>query len=137
MKRPHLNQALVVAALPILAGSGLAWADCEATAGARRVEGRDVVLAFKTRPAKIKVGELFAVDVTVCPKKGTVKGVAVDASMPEHKHGMNYKPTVKKNATEGFTATGMMFHMPGRWQFAFEVDSTAGRERLLDTVAVD
>ena len=57
--------------------------------------------------------------------------------MPEHKHGMNYKPTVKKNATEGFTATGMMFHMPGRWQFAFEVESTAGRERLLQTVAVD
>lgn len=128
---------MVAAALPSLLGSSLAWASCEATGGARRVEGRDLVLAFKTRPAKIKVGELFAVDVAVCPKNGTVKGMAVDASMPEHKHGMNYKPTVKKSATDGFTATGLMFHMPGRWQFAFEVDSSAGRERLLDTIAVD
>ena len=137
MKHPLLRKAAFALALPVLVCSSLAWADCEATAGARRVEGRDVALAFKTRPAKIKVGELFSVDVTVCPKKGTVKGVGVDASMPEHKHGMNYKPTVKKNATEGFTATGMMFHMPGRWQFAFEVEGTEGRERLLDTVAVD
>ena len=136
MKNSRLWKALVAGAL-LLADSGLAWADCEATGGARRVEGRDVVLAFKTRPAKIKVGELFAVDLAVCPKKGTVRGIGVDASMPEHKHGMNYKPTVKKNPTDGFTATGMMFHMPGRWQFAFAVDSTAGRERLLDTVAVD
>ena len=137
MNTRALWKAVIVAALPILAGSGLAWADCEAVAGARRVEGRDMALAFKTRPAKIKVGELFAVDVAVCPKRGTVKGIGVDASMPEHKHGMNYKPAVKKNATEGFTATGLMFHMPGRWQFAFEVDSSAGRERLLDTIAVD
>jgi hypothetical protein len=137
MNARTLWKAVIVAALPILGGSGLAWADCEAVAGARRVEGRDVVLAFKTRPAKIKVGELFAVDVAVCPKKGTVKGISVDASMPEHKHGMNYKPTVKKNATEGFTATGLMFHMPGRWQFEFAVESSAGRERLLNTVDLD
>ena len=122
---------------PLLVGAALAHADCDAKPGVSRVEGRDVVLAFKTRPVKIKVGELFGMDVSVCAKQRTVKGLAVDASMPEHKHGMNYKPTVTKNAVDGFSANGMLFHMPGRWQFAFDVTTSTGSERLLHTVSID
>ena len=42
--------------------------------------------------------------------------------MPEHRHGMNYKPEVKRLAPGRWRAEGLMFHMPGKWEFVFTVD---------------
>ena len=99
------------------------------------------VVLFAPQPAPIKVGELFALDLEICVARGSVRGVAVDASMPEHKHGMNYQPVVKKSAGNAagntWSATGLMFHMPGRWQFVFEVDTGTGRERVLHNLTVE
>ena len=49
--------------------------------------------------------------------------------MPDHRHGMNYRPAVSLNGMSG-TAEGLMFHMPGRWQLILVVRGTAGREKL-------
>jgi len=78
------------------------------------------------------VGELFSLQATLCPKPGAgaVRGMKVDASMPDHRHGMNYQPSVVRSGENSYTASGLMFHMPGRWQFVFEVDSASGRERI-------
>jgi hypothetical protein len=46
---------------------------------------------------------------------------------------MNYKPTVTASAPGRFRAEGLMFHMPGRWQFVFEV----GDGRRSDRVTAD
>jgi len=70
----------------------LACACGEAIPGAKRtIENRDYVIAFATVPARIAVGEHFAVDLAVCPRgqAPAAETVRVDASMPEHKHGMN------------------------------------------------
>ncbi len=114
-----------------------AFAACEAKPGATRAVSQNAVVLFQPRPAPIKVGELFALDVEVCVTKGEMRGVTVDATMPEHKHGMNYKPVVKKSAGNAWSATGLMFHMPGRWQFVFDVDTGAGRERVLHNLTVE
>ena len=99
------------------------------------------VVLFQPRPAPIKVGELFALDIEVCAAKGEVRGVVVDATMPEHKHGMNYQPVVKQTvgntAGNTWSATGLMFHMPGRWQLVFDVDTSAGRERMLHNLTLE
>ncbi len=113
------------------------FAACEAKPGAMRAVSPNAVVLFQPRPAPIKVGELFALDIEVCVTKGELRGVAVDANMPEHKHGMNYKPVVKKSADDTWAATGLMFHMPGRWQFVFDVDTGAGRERVLHNLTVE
>jgi hypothetical protein len=90
-----------------------------------------VVLAARTVPATIKVGELFSVQAELCPQAGVVvKGLRVDAAMPAHKHGMNYQPKVVETGPATYNATGLMFHMPGKWQFTFDVDTAAGRERI-------
>ncbi|HEV8109104.1 MAG TPA: cytochrome-c peroxidase, partial [Burkholderiales bacterium] len=53
--------------------------------------------------------------------------------MPEHRHGMNYAPTVKALAPGRWRAEGLMFHMPGRWELVFEVTANGATDRLVTT----
>jgi hypothetical protein len=103
-------------------------ADFKATG---RVESKDLVLAYRTVPSAIAVGKGFAVETVVCGKDGaTPTGLRVDAQMPEHRHGMNYRATVQAQGDGRFRADGLLFHMPGRWQFVFDVEAGQRRERL-------
>jgi hypothetical protein len=66
----------------------------------------------------------------VCPGTGAL---VATAHMPEHKHGMNYKPVVKPLGNGRFRAEGWLFHMPGRWEFLFDV----GGERITDSLRLE
>jgi hypothetical protein len=89
------------------------------------------MLALRPSPPVIKVGELFSLQVEACSPDGyNVTGLKVDAGMPAHKHGMNYQPRVSNIGPAKFTVTGLMFHMPGQWQFTFDAETPAGRERI-------
>src|SRR5689334_25005800 len=126
-----LAALLVVSPAALLVVSPAAWAACDAGPGVLRGETPTVALAFRTRPAEIKVGELFSLQVEVCPRDGvSVSGLKIDAGMPAHKHGMNYQPRVSSSGPGQYTATGLMFHMPGQWQFTFDVETPAERERI-------
>lgn len=102
---------------------------------AKRLEARSFSLAYRTVPARIPVGAHFALEILVCPKAGAAIPVAirVDATMPEHRHGMNYKPSISMQGGGRFRSEGWMFHMPGRWEFVFE----AGGERFTDNVRIE
>jgi hypothetical protein len=122
-------RGLALAAL--VATSPAAHAACDAGPGVLRGQTPRVALAFRTTPPVIRVGELFSLQAEVCPQEGvSVAGLKVDAGMPAHKHGMNYQPRVSGTGPGKYTATGLMFHMPGRWQFTFDVETPAGRERI-------
>jgi hypothetical protein len=54
--------------------------------------------------------------------------------MPEHRHGMNYRPSVTRRGDGRFTASGLLLHMPGRWEFSFDLHGDAGAEVLRDSV---
>jgi hypothetical protein len=102
--------------------------------GAPVLESAGYALAWRTQPAPIVVGKHFAVDIVVCPKAGGAQpqSLRVDAQMPEHRHGMNYKASVTVVNGEGpgrYRAEGLMFHMPGRWELLFELRGAA-TERL-------
>ncbi len=100
--------------------------------GAQTVESPRHTLAYRTTPARPAVGKPFTVDLVVCPKdpQARITNVEVDARMPEHRHGMNYKATVKPQAEGHYRAEGLMFHMPGRWEFMFDVRDAQGVEHL-------
>ena len=86
------------------------------------LESRRFVLSFKPEP--VAVAKHFKVEIAVCSKSGPLPdSVRVDAVMPEHRHGMNYRTTVKPVEAGRYLAEGFMFHMPGRWEFIFEVRS--------------
>jgi len=79
-------------------------------------------------PAQIAVGRHFALRLQLCPTSARL--LRVDASMPEHRHGMNYRPSLTPLGEGRWLAEGLLFHMAGRWELRFDVES-AGRTEVL------
>ena len=94
----------------------------KATDGVSDAESTGGLVVFAPRPWPVPVGRLFALDIAVCPQAGTAMpaSLRVDADMPAHRHGMNYRPTVTALGNGRFVAEGLMFHMPGRWRLQFQ-----------------
>jgi hypothetical protein len=69
------------------------------------------------------VGRHFDLDFVVCSSAAVRDDAAiqVDADMPVHRHGMNYRATVSMVSAGVYRAEGLMFHMPGRWRVIFDL----------------
>lgn len=96
-------------------------------------------VAFAPRPAPLAAGRHFSVELVVCPRAeaARVASVRVDADMPAHRHGMNYAAQVTALGGDRHRADGLMFHMPGRWRFLFDLTLEDGRTvRLMREVDV-
>lgn len=72
-------------------------------------------------PAAPRVGQLFSVNtrVTRVDTGERVVGAALrlDATMPEHGHGMMTAPEHRELGNGEYRSDGFKFHMPGRWVF--------------------
>ena len=101
-------------------------------AGDKLATGANYTIAYRTVPSPIVNGEHFALDIAVCPigNAPAPRAVRVDASMPAHRHGMNYRPTVAAKGRGRYRAEGLLFHMNGRWEIAFDVVTAARSERI-------
>ncbi len=126
----------------LLAWSALAAADAACLAGldgGQALESPGYLLAYRTRPAPIPLGQHFAVEVLVCPRGGGAApdAVRVDAHMPEHRHGMNSRPTVRAEGAGRYRAEGLLLHMPGRWDLVFELRGPDRTDRLTRSVVVE
>jgi hypothetical protein len=117
-----MRRALLLAC-SLLAGSAALACGEALGSGAQRLDSAQFQLAYKPTPTPIPLGRHFSIDFVLCPRDGASlpAEVRVDATMPEHKHGMNYRPSVKALALGQFRAEGLMFHMPGRWELVFEL----------------
>ena len=106
---------------------------------AQRVESSRYVIAYTTTPAPIAVGKHFIVDFAVCPRTGAIapQSVRIDATMPDHKHGMNYKPVITVVRPGTYHAEGLLFHMPGRWEMTFDVVAGNTTERLAMSTRIE
>ena len=107
---------------------------CDLPGGeARKVQSGHYEVLYRT-PAPLKVGQHFAVDFAVCPAPESVR---VDAWMPEHKHGMNYRPTVTATGEGRYRAEGLMLHMAGKWELVFEVRAGDSVERVAEVIRLE
>ena len=106
--------------------------------GGQKVESARYVLSYRTKPQRVRIGEHFSIDLLVCPKSGqpAPDGVRVDGFMPDHNHGMNYKSAVKPGVGGRYEVTGLMFHMPGKWDFIFEVRGEGKTDRMTHSVTL-
>lgn len=129
----------VLAAAVLLPASVLAQECSPVMPGGRQLESARYSVGLRTIPAAPPVGKHFALELAVCPKAGTAvpESVRVDAHMPEHRHGMNYKAQVAASAGGRYRAEGLMFHMPGRWEFVFDVRSGGRTDRLTHSVVLE
>lgn len=124
----------------MLLGIGSAWACGEQLSGTmRHVESATYEIVFTSRPAPIETGKHFSLDLAVCPRGGarSPEAVRVDAVMPEHRHGMNYRPVVVARGAGLYHADGLMLHMPGNWEIRFDVVTASGTERLATTIQLE
>jgi hypothetical protein len=125
-------QVVACGASVLAAHAALAQAACGDALGAGTLVATSprYEVAFRPEPA-IAVSRHFALDVVVCPKDGAPDpaAIAVDASMPEHRHGMNYRPSVAATGAGRWRAEGLLLHMPGAWEFRFDLATTGGSER--------
>jgi hypothetical protein len=106
---------------------------CELPGGpAQKLQSVGYTVLYRTPP--LRVGEHFALELAVCPAPESLR---VDAWMPEHRHGMNYRPSVTPQGGGRYRAEGLMFHMPGRWEFVFELRTAGKTERLAHRVRIE
>ena len=108
--------------------------------GGTQLESARYSLGYRAVPGKPAVGKHFSLEIAVCPKPGTAapESVRVDAHMPEHRHGMNYRTRVTQDGPGRFHVSGLLFHMPGRWEVLFGFSSPAGTtDRATATIELE
>jgi hypothetical protein len=123
-------RALLVALLVVAPATA-----CELPGGeAQKIQAPHYLVLYRTQPAPLKVGQHFSVEFAVCPAPESVR---VDAGMPEHKHGMNYRPTVTATGEGRYRADGLMLHMAGKWELVFEVRAKGSVERAVQVLSLE
>jgi hypothetical protein len=117
-----IRAALVL--LAALGGGAQGASDCASALGAAPpwVAEADGVRVVFVAPRPLPVGRHFDVDFVVCGaalRSGAT--ITLDADMPAHRHGMNYRARVEALPHGGYRAHGVMFHMPGTWRVMFDL----------------
>lgn len=125
--RVLLSAVLLAAALlPTSAATGQGgcrFPDGRGAAGTLATNGDSWLFRFD--PPAIAVGQVFAVELQPCNPGLELQ--AVDAVMPEHRHGMNYIPRLVRLPAGYWRAERMLFHMPGHWRLLLSWRSPGGR----------
>jgi hypothetical protein len=121
------NGAVRVAAVALGAGAASparAAEDCVAALGVPQpwiAEGDGVRVAFVAKPMPVPLNQHVALELAPCGDARTVSALQVDADIPAHRHGMNYRAMVAPLRDGVYRAQGLMFHMPGRWRVIIDV----------------
>jgi hypothetical protein len=110
-----------------------AHAECLIPPGAPSSASEGPVQArWTTEPPQVQVGEPFVMRVALCP--AGAKLLRVDATMPEHRHGMNYRSSVKPLGNGLWQVEGMVWHMAGRWELRLDTELDGVPHKLAPSV---
>jgi hypothetical protein len=111
---------------------------CPFEEGFRRLATDNAEIAYRFEPPTLKVGQFFAAEVIACRAPGTepVRDVLIDAAMPAHGHGMNYRPSSNRTGDGRYRFVGLMLHMPGAWRITIDLVQGTKRTRLTEDVTL-
>ena len=132
-----LSLALALSGIVLASPAGARSCEPPGFAARGRAEGHGVVVVYRTVPAEVELGRHFSVEAIVCAEAPAAVLSGLDADMPEHRHGMNYRPSLTAKSPGHYVADGLLFHMPGRWRLLFDVERGGRRARLASDVLVD
>lgn len=129
----------LVASIALLFGGAAQACEVPVLEGARQLNGPGSSLVWRFVPAEPGIGEFFAVEFGGCAEgiAFALETMRIDATMPAHRHGMNFRPTIVAIGPGLYRAEGMMFHMPGTWRLSFEQRTAAGATRLTTDIVVE
>ena len=114
----------------------LLWPALAPACGLAGAESRtiddELVVYYRLRPARPEVSQQFGIEMRFCRggEKTRIDGFRIDASMPAHNHGMNYRPAVDEGNDGLLRISGMLFHMPGLWRIDVDFVHAERRQRL-------
>lgn len=129
MRPSRLGAALALVAAWQVAGAA---APCPMPEPALRQD--DVQATWRVDGAPIAVGRHFAITLQLCPADAVL--ARVDATMPEHRHGMNYRPSLQALGDGRWRAEGLLFQMPGRWELRLDVQAAGRTQSLRDSIVL-
>ena len=101
----------------------------------RRMRVPELEIAWRPVAGTIELGRPFSIEFVLCPRltpAPPIDRITVDAWMPAHRHGMNYRPTLAGTPPAPLRADGLLLHMPGRWEIVFELRVGERALRLTD-----
>lgn len=126
-------------AVAVFATAGSAEASCLRPNSGLPMSGEGAfAAAVRFNPAPVTVGAPFVLHLSVCSSEGAkIERLAIDARMPAHRHGMNYKPDITPKGDGAFEARGFLFHMPGKWEIMLSVSQQAGSKPQQLTLELD
>lgn len=123
-----------MAGLLLAVTAAQAQTGCPAPApGAQLLQEGDVQVQWLAQPVPV-VGKPFKLEIVVCPQAAEL--TRVDATMPEHRHGMNYRPSIQALGGGRWRAEGLLWHMSGRWELRLDVKHQGRELRLRQSVQV-
>jgi hypothetical protein len=107
--------------------------------GGRKFDLKRYSIMYRAVPEKIPLNQHFSLEFALCANSGEPppESVAVDAWMPEHRHGMNYKASVRPHGNGRYRADGLLFHMPGRWELIFELRAAGATDRATQSEVIE
>ncbi len=131
---------LPAAALIVLAAAFIAIRMMQASPPAgdpareKPTEAGHFIVAIAPRDTPFVRARLHGWFVTVTTPDGApVRGAAitVGGGMAQHGHGLPTEPAVSGEVEPGrYLVEGVRFHMPGRWQFSFDIAAGDLRDRV-------
>lgn len=128
-----ISRTRAAAAVWLVACAPLVFACAPDGQGEQQALGKGLSVAYAWLPEPPAIGNLATLRIRICDDAGKpAQGkLTVDAVMPAHGHGMNYAPPRIEVAAGPVEVTGLLFHMPGRWQLRFKLraDGTTRRAR--------
>jgi len=121
----------------LLGSSAAVAAVCERPTGwtgAQRITGKTWQVWWQSSPAAVPLGAHFSVRLHFCGP--VVRRIKLRGWMPDHQHGMNYRPTITRSGMAA-QAKGLLFHMPGKWQLILDIAGSGKREKLIATMVLE
>ena len=136
MTTPAARLAVTLLATAMLVASAVACPSADQ--GFRRLASADAEIAYRWEPERLQIGHFFAAEVVACRSPGgePVSEIRIDATMPAHGHGMNYRPAATRAGPGHYKFTGLMLHMPGTWRIAIDLLQGPRRTRLTQDISL-
>jgi hypothetical protein len=137
--RAWIASAAIAAVLLLAPADAAACTPALAGEGVRIIRAAGHAVAWRPVPRPIPLSAPFALELAVCATDGrlALESLSVDADMPAHRHGMNYRPSVSRRGVGRYRADGLLFHMPGDWRLIVDLRAGGRSERLTDAIVVD
>ncbi|MEP3014673.1 MAG: hypothetical protein ABJO54_10505 [Hyphomicrobiales bacterium] len=74
-------------------------------------------MQIQFNPKDVSLNTPFDLMVAVCSQSEHLPShLTIDATMPAHKHGMNYEPKTEYAENRQYRSKNLLFHMPGIWR---------------------